>query len=491
MHPDVDVPDVDVPDVDVVVVGSGAAGLCAALAANQAGAERILVAESEGVVGGSSRLSGGLIMGAGTRYQAALGIEDSGAELFHDYLAVNRWNVDPGIVRELCEHSGRVVDWLGDLGVDFHDQLVKASDERTARVHVPKGAGQAVVDALHRQCRERGIDIALSQRVDRLLLDEAGAVVGVAVGEDEITAGAVVIATGGFGNAPDKLAEHYPSAAAAEWTWYIGADGARGDAIDLGAQVDAQLTGHDSGLRLLDSGFDRDYEAFLPGWLVLVDAVGHRFVDETAPYGVLDTLVRAHGDRVFVIFDQAALDAAASWGPDQFLYRVPGHQRSESKHWNPDLVEAMQKSGHVTTADDLDALAAALGISAPGLEGSIDRYNASCAAGHDEQCRKAPRFLRPVTTPPYYGAELRPATVCSTAYGLRIDATTRVLDRNDRAIAGLFAAGECTGGVVGPSYFGSGNNYANCATVGYLAGTAAAATLTPGGGQRRLERAPE
>ena len=61
-------------DFDVVVVGSGAAGLSAALAATQDGAA-VLVAEGEGIVGGSSRLSGGLMMGADTRYQRALGIE--------------------------------------------------------------------------------------------------------------------------------------------------------------------------------------------------------------------------------------------------------------------------------------------------------------------------------------------------------------------------------------------------------------------------------
>ena len=58
-------------DVDVLVVGSGAAGLAAALAARENGAGSVLVAEAEGVVGGSSRLSGGLTMGAGTRYQRA------------------------------------------------------------------------------------------------------------------------------------------------------------------------------------------------------------------------------------------------------------------------------------------------------------------------------------------------------------------------------------------------------------------------------------
>ena len=309
-------------DVDVLVVGSGVAGLSAALSANEAGAASVLVAEAEGVVGGSSRLSGGLIMGAGTRYQAKLGIDDDADALFHDYLQVNRWNVDTAVVRRLCATAGIVVEWLGDLGVEYHDQLVVGGDETVARVHVPVGNGQAVIDVLHRHCRERDIDIALGQRVDRLLVDD-GRVLGIAVGGDTITARAVVLATGGFGASPEKLAEHFPSASATEWTWYIGADGSRGDAFDLGAQVGAQVTGYDHGLRLLDVGFDHVYEAFLPGWLVLVNGLGHRFVAETAPYGVLDFLTRQQGDRVFVVFDDAALPRCRGHGRAPVALRHP------------------------------------------------------------------------------------------------------------------------------------------------------------------------
>ena len=117
-------------DVEVIVIGSGVAGLAAALTARERGATSVLVAESEGVVGGSSRLSGGLMMGAGTRYQKALGIDDDPDSLFHDYLQLNRWNVDAGVVRRFCELAGPTVEWVGDLGVEFYDTLVFGGEER-------------------------------------------------------------------------------------------------------------------------------------------------------------------------------------------------------------------------------------------------------------------------------------------------------------------------------------------------------------------------
>ncbi|MCX6434075.1 MAG: FAD-binding protein, partial [Actinobacteria bacterium] len=203
-------------DFDVLVIGSAAAGLSAALAARQAGAERVLVAEGEGIVGGSSRLSGGLMMGAATRYQKAQGIEDSPEALFHDYMTLNQWKVEAAVVERLTQRAGQAVEWLGDLGVEFYDQLVFGGDETLPRVHCPIGRGQAVVDVLYRHCREHGVDFALGQRVDRLLVVD-GAVVGIAVGDDEITAASVVIATGGFGADEQKRKEFFPSVFDTGW----------------------------------------------------------------------------------------------------------------------------------------------------------------------------------------------------------------------------------------------------------------------------------
>ena len=128
----------------------------------------------------------------------------------------------------------------------------------------------------------------------------------------------------------------------------------------------------------------------------------------------------------------------------------------------------------MSAAGTLDELAGLLGLPAGHLAVTAERYNRSVELGEDLEFAKDPKFLEPIATAPFYGAELRPATVCFTAYGLRIDRDARVLDEDGRPILGLFAAGECTGGVVGAQYVGSGNSYANCTVFGRIAGASAA-----------------
>jgi len=461
-------------DMDVIVIGSGAAGLSAALAAHEAGAERILVAESEGVVGGSSRLSGGLMMGAGTRYQRAQGIDDDWEALFHDYMTLNMWQVEAGVVERLTQRAGDAVEWLGDLGVEFYDQLVFGGDETKPRVHCPIGRGQAVIDVLTRHCRERGIEIALGQRVDRLLVENSE-VTGIAVGDDTITAASVIIASGGFGASEEKRSEYFPSVFDTGWSYYIGADGARGDAIDFTRGVNAQLTGFDRGLRLLHTDFDKMYEAYIPGWLTLINRHGHRFCNETAPYGIMDGLLHAQGDVAFAIFDHRSLVEATELGVARYKQHIPGSTKKQSPHWNLDVIDLMLKEGKVHKRDTLAELAESMHIPAGALEATVERINELAAAGEDRDYVKDPKFLEPISDGPFYAVEVRPATCCFTAFGVRIDRDAQVLDENGRVISGLYAAGEVCGGVIGPRYVGSGNSYGNCVTMGRVAGQTAAA----------------
>jgi fumarate reductase flavoprotein subunit len=458
---------------DVLVIGSGIAGLSAALSAHEAGAGAVLVAESEGIVGGSSRLSGGIVMGAGTAPQRAVGIEDNGAELFRDYMALNQWKLDAGVVQRFCAETGEALDWLIGLGVEFHQQLVFGGDERVPRCVRAVERGQGIIDVLHRRCRDAGIDIALGRRVDRLLL-EGGRVVGAAVGDDEVRAGAVIVATGGFGTNEALLAELYPAALnVGDWRWYIGADGARGDHVGFAAQIGAQLAGHGRGLRLLHANFVNVTEPYLPGWTILVDADGRRFVDETAPYGIMDGVLSAHGDRAWVIFDDAGLRPAAGSGVVSFKQAIPGREMV-SANWNPIMVDEMVTKGRMFRADTIEELAGAAGLPAAHVLGTVERYNEGAVRGVDDFA-KAAKFLQPLATGPFYAAEVRPATLCFTACGLRIDRDAKVLDDDGRVIPGLFAAGECTGSVVGERYMGSGNSLGNGLTMGRIAGREAVA----------------
>ena len=81
-------------DYDVIVIGSGAAGLSAAVSAAQEGAS-VLVMEADTKVGGSSRLSGGHFYGAGTSLQKQAGVEDSADAMFEHYMTLNQWLVEP------------------------------------------------------------------------------------------------------------------------------------------------------------------------------------------------------------------------------------------------------------------------------------------------------------------------------------------------------------------------------------------------------------
>jgi flavocytochrome c len=465
---------VGMTDVDVLVIGSGAAGLSAALAAKQGAAARVLVAEGEGVIGGSSRLSGGLMMGAGTRYQRRQGIQDSPEALFHDYMTLNQWQVDVAVVERLTQRVGEAVEWLGDLGVEFYDQLVFGGDETLPRVHCPIGRGQAVVDVLYQRCREAGVEFALGQRVDRLLVTD-GVVSGVAVGEDELTAGSVVIATGGFGASDEKRRELFPAVFDTAWSYYIGADGSRGDALDFTKAVNAQVTGFNRGLRLLHTDFDTMYEAYLPGWLVLVNREGRRFCNETAPYGIMDGLMREQGDVAFAVFDHKALVDATALGAARYKQTIPGSTKKQSPHWNVDVIELMLKEGKVRKRDTIADLADAIGVPAARLEATVQRVNEFVVVGEDRDYLKDASFLEPIEQGPFYAVEVRPATCCFTACGLRINREGEVVDDAGRVIPGLFAAGEVTGGVIGPRYVGSGNSFGNCVTMGRVAGQSAAA----------------
>ena len=444
-------------DYDIIIVGSGAAGLAAAVAAADLGAT-VLVVESQKVVGGSSRLSGGHFYAAGTSLQHDAGIQDDADAMFEHYMTLNQWLVDPAIVRKFCDLSGPTFEWLKGHDVSFGpNALYPSGVSSTPRGHIPEGGGDAVVQALDGHRSHKGVELVLDARVTRLLTED-GRVCGVEVNHsDQATAGAVVLACGGFGANPEMIKTYYPDAAATgDWNWYIGAEGAQGDGIHLGKSVDAQIQGHNRGLLLVTPGFSRDLEVLLPNWLILVNEAGHRFTNEAAPYSVLGGLIQHQGGRAWAVFDETARSEAKP-------------NPSSQAYWVDEILEQKAADGTIAKAESIEALAESLHIEPKGLIGTIERYNADTQTGDDTAFFK-PGKRAAIETAPFYGVEVRPAILCWTGTGVTINAQTQVLDQAGRPITGLYAAGETVGNLHGDRYIGGGGSFGPCIVFGKLAG---------------------
>lgn len=457
-------------DYDVVVVGAGGAGLSAAVTAHDAGA-RVLLVECGREVGGSTRLSGGVYYAAGTSVQRSLGIEDSPDAMYEYYMTLNQWRVEPALARRLADEAAAGLEWLIELGVDFPKQALYCSGvESVPRGHSARGNGASIAAALEQARRARSIDLALATRVDRLLV-EGDRVTGISSNGQEVRAAAVVVTTGGFGQNPYFLAKFYPEATAAgDWVWSISAPGARGDGIALGEAAGAAVVGHNRGLLLTTPGFHKQLEVYVPGWLVYVNREGRRFVNETAAYAVMAGVVKEQGGVAYAIFDEASRAQAE---PDP-VYADAFAAGALPLNWVNTVLAEMADRGRVIRADTLAEIAERAGIHPGGLAGTVAKYNADVARGTDTAFFKDPKVLRPISQPPFYAVEVRPAIVALTSTGLRIDADTHVLDENERVIPGLYAAGETTGGVLGDRYVGGGNSIANAISFGRVAGRVAA-----------------
>jgi fumarate reductase flavoprotein subunit len=339
--------------VDVCVLGSGAAGMAAAIEAHDAG-RSVLVLEAAAETGGSTALSGGVIYAGGTSVQREHGIEDSVRAVYERYLDVNRWAVEPGMAKAFAAGAADAIEWLRGMGVEFG--LVIASPiEEIRRGHKTQGLGARLVEVLDREVRARGIEVRTRCRVDGLVVDD-GRVVGVTVGDERIDAGAVVVATGGFGQSREMIEQHLPSTAMhGAVVWSVSAPTCVGDGLHLGEQAGAAVVGHDRCLALITPGFGTYFDVVPPAWLVYVNVDGQRFCDEKMPYGTTSHLVGAQPGGVA----WAVLDA------DTFAFAEPGtpsHQGGPSPNWNNRELTRAIDEGLAVRADSVAALAATTGV---------------------------------------------------------------------------------------------------------------------------------
>src|SRR5689334_6460183 len=99
--------------VPLLIVGAGAAGLCAALAAKEAGLDAVVI-ERDGVPRGSTALSAGLIPAAGTRFQRAKGIDDGPHVFAADIQRKAHGEADQSVVDAVAQGAAGLIEWLAD-----------------------------------------------------------------------------------------------------------------------------------------------------------------------------------------------------------------------------------------------------------------------------------------------------------------------------------------------------------------------------------------
>lgn len=452
-------------EYDVVVIGSGFAGLAAAVEAKQAGSS-VIVLEKMTIPGGNSAISGGLLAVAGSPLQERDGISDTPELMYADMMTAGLSINHPELVRLVCEKSVEILRWTLSLGVEYKDNVNHLGGHSVPRTYNTLcGTGSGIIQPLLAKCRELDIPIELKTRFKSFIQGDENRVEGVEVIRDALitnektgTSAAirarkgVVLACGGFGSdiafrqtQDPRLGANVDSTnhrgATAEGliaAMKIGAIPVHLSWIQLGpwASFDERGWGVGSIFTML-AGFP---------FGIMVDAKnGKRFVNEMSDRR-LRTDAMLFSDRIPVaIVDSQGVKYATT-------------------------LDKCIKRGVVKKFNSLEELATFNSIPLHELKETLERYRLSLIHGRDIEFGKPlSKDLKPIENPPYYSIRLMPK-VHHCMGGVQINSRAQVLALPDyQPIPGLFAAGEITGGVHGASRLGS-NAIVDCLVFGRIAG---------------------
>lgn len=445
--------------VDVLVVGAGGCGLVAAVAAAGDGAN-VAILEKNTRFMGNTVLSSGSIPGAGSRMQRAAGIDDCADRFIDDLFTVSGSHDGDHLTHRLAEVSAELVEWLID---EARVALTLVETYRhvghsVPRLHAPPSRrGADLVADLEREVQRRDIPIAYGQPVVNLMYEE-GRVVGVETCDatqqtSRIGAGAVILASNGFGGSPDLLARFCPDAAKAT---YAGATGSTGEALAWGLALGAgtgNLTAYQGHAGLAARSGNLVTWTVIERGGVIVDGRGQRFGNETIGYSAFAAKEIAASGPLYMVYD-ARIEADVSAGQPEFA--------------------EIAKMGDAIAADDANALAGEIGVPAEALTATLREAKDAATNGDDRFGRSAWGFGPLVA--PYRATRITPA-LFHTQGGLMVDADARVLRTDGQAIPGLYAGGGAAAGISGRdggNGYVSGNGLLSALGLGYLAGRAAA-----------------
>ena len=488
-------------DADVVVIGAGGAGMTAAMTAADAG-QKVVILESQAMVGGNSARATGGMNAAKTVYQdenefdQAAGVEKTlatAAEKYADNETITalaktvseQWAAyqanptgyfdsvelmeldtmvggkginDPELVKTLCEGTADAIDWLDENGITLHN-VSSFGGASVKRIHRPVNeegkvvsVGAYMIPLLQENCEKRGIDIVLNTTVDTILTDANGAAVGVS-GTDKdgntvvVNAKSVILATGGFGANLDMVTQYKPELAGFMTT---NAAGAQGQGIEMATAIGAGTVDMDQ--IQIHPTVEANTAALITEGLrgdgaILVNANGERFVDEVGTRDVVSAAEIAQpGSYSWLIVDQAMVDASS-------------------------VIQGYIKKGYTKTGATYEELAKELDVDPAAFANTMETWNGYVEAKNDPDFGRT-SFANPLNNGPYYAIKVT-AGVHHTMGGVTINSATEVLKEDGTVIPGLFAAGEVTGGVHGANRLG-GTAVADFVVFGRIAGESAA-----------------
>lgn len=455
--------------VDVLVVGSGFAGLAAAITAVQSGASTLVV-EKMNSVGGNSKMSGGGVAAVGNLKQEAAGITDSVDLFTEDVLSAGGGKNDERLVRTIGEYSWPAVKWtIETLGVEYHEPLKQRGGHSVPRTYVATGGigGYHIVKKAYDYLLDLGVEVRKECKLESIEM-AAGGVEGVEVVEGydfrHSDAGreyrsirvdqGLVVATGGFGNDSDFLGEQNPEFEDMATTNHPGATGeVLQELLDIGARgvdlsyVQLLPTTSPEEENVGGTGLGNDFAiATVPHHIWIDPTTGRRFTNEAA-------------DR------HSRAEAQLNLGNEPEYPLLLMDSTSEDVYVDP--TTAVNK-GVVYEFETLDRFAAHFDVPGERVREEIEHYNRFVERGHDDDFGKPVTYAEPLTDPPWYAMRVWPQ-VHYTMGGVAIDPDARVLDTDGAPIEGLYAAGEVTGGVHGKSRLTS-NAITNGLVYGRIAG---------------------
>ena len=453
-------------EYDLIVVGGGASGKSAALIAARAGKSVVLL-EKMPETGGLSVFAEGTAafessvqkeLGTPRLSKYHFPTKQEGIEKFMGY---SHQRASYEVVKAFVENSAETIDIYRDLGVVYKTCDIAAEDDPNEvwTFHLPEGLGAHCQEVLLDAIQKLDVDIFTSTPAKELIIED-GKVVGV-VAESEgeplrVGGKAVILATGGMGSNPDRIAKYSWFTQSAYNMNVLTPLQNMGDGLDMALSAGADPNTITTCPLLAAGGRSMTMDSQCggagvnPG--VWINRNGKRFAAESVAENIGDIGTyygKQPGGIVWSILDQANVDRLINEGSEIAIGEFVVYHKPMVRLATE--LEATIESGLTKKSDSIEDLAEQMGVPVEAFAATIADYNEACEKGVDEAFGKKPQYLRPISQAPFYAIPLATGTMGS-AGGIRVNGDMQVLNADYEPIPGLYAVGLDATGLYGDSY---------------------------------------